>query len=117
MFIVGSPRYLDDYVKKFNIKITPNTKVEKVSRKDLGNGEKEFVIRTENGPTYHAKVLIMACGAMKEKLPNIPGIELATPYSIHSVKQEDYINKKISIIGGGNSGFEVLMHTQSISSW
>lgn len=99
-------KYIADFCKHFNIKVTYNTTVQKIGRKDVG-GKKEFVIRTENGTTYHAKTLIMATGAMKEKLPNIPGIELATLYSEHSIKQEDYVNKKISIIGGGNSGFEV----------
>ena len=93
---------MNDFCNKFNIKVTYNTTVEKIGR-DAGG---DFVLRTSNG-TYRSKVLIMATGAMREKLPNIPGIEHATKYGDHSINQDDYANKKITIIGGGNSAFEV----------
>jgi thioredoxin reductase len=98
-------KYMADYCKKFNIKVTYNTNVEKISR----NADGEFVLRT-NGGVYRSKVLIMATGAMKEKVPDIPGIELATKYGEHSTNQEEYANKKITIIGGGNSAFETADH-------
>ncbi|ELU10057.1 hypothetical protein CAPTEDRAFT_221425 [Capitella teleta] len=102
-------KYMADYCKKFNIKIDFNVELEKVSRKTNKEGITEFCLQCNNS-SYKCQVLIMACGAMKEKLPNIPGIELATKYSEHSIKQEDYENKKITIIGGGNSGFETADH-------
>lgn len=101
--------YMADYCKKGNIKIQFNTKVEKIGRKTNKDGVTEFNVRCQNG-SYKCQVLIMATGAMKEKLPNIPGIELATPYGKHSTNQADYENKKVSIIGGGNSGFETADH-------
>ena len=99
-----------DYCKKFNIKIQFNTNVEKIGRKTNKDGLTEFIVRTSGGKVYRSQVLIMACGAMKEKLPNIPGIELAKKYSEHSTNQADYENKKVTVIGGGNSGFETADH-------
>ena len=101
--------YMKDYCEKFNIKATYNTTFDKISRKTNTDGVTEFVLKTSRG-TYKSKVLIMATGAMKEKLPNIPGIELAKQYSEHSINQEEYENKKVSIIGGGNSAFETADH-------
>lgn len=101
--------YMKDYCEKFNIKISYNTVVENISRKTNITGVTEFILRTKD-TTYKSQVLIMATGAMKEKLPSIPGIELAQQYSEHSIKQDDYANKKVSIIGGGNSGFETADH-------
>ncbi|ELT88833.1 hypothetical protein CAPTEDRAFT_190646 [Capitella teleta] len=101
--------YMHDFCERFDIKISYNTTVEKISRKIDDSGETEFQIKTQQG-TYKSQVLIMATGAMKEKLPDIPGIEFAKQYSEHSIKQSDYENKKISIIGGGNSAFETADH-------
>lgn len=102
-------KYTKDFVDKFNIKVTYNTTVEKIGRKTNSAGATEFFIRTKD-TTYKSQVLIMATGAMKEKLPNIPGIELAKQYSEHSIDQKEYENKKVSIIGGGNSAFETADH-------
>jgi thioredoxin reductase len=102
--------YIADYCNKFNINICFNTNVEKIGRKTNKDGVTEFWLRCQGGTNYKCQVLIMATGAMKEKLPNIPGIELATRYSEHSTNQADYENKKVAIIGGGNSGFETADH-------
>ena len=39
--------------------------------------------------------------------PEIPGIELIDSYQDHSLDLEEYKNKKVCILGGGNSAFEV----------
>jgi thioredoxin reductase len=101
--------YMKDFCDKFNIKITFNTAVEKIGRKQAADGTTDFVIQTSKG-TFKSKVVIMATGAMKERLPNIPGIELASKYSEHSTDQSQYINKRVAIIGGGNSAFETADH-------
>ena len=122
MWLYLHNRYISDYVKRFNLKITCNTRVVNIKKEKTKNGGEEFVLRTQGGPTNRAQVVIMACGAMKEKLPNIPGIELVTTYGKHSTRQEDYENKKICIVVGGNSGFEVdcvfyLISFHSCSIW
>ncbi len=48
----------------------------------------------------------MATGLTRYYVPDIPGIELCENYGDHSVNPEDYLNKRVLIVGKGNSGFE-----------
>ena len=100
---------MKDYCDKFGIKITYGVSVEKISRKTNATGVTEFFLKTDRG-MYKSQVVIMATGAMKEKVPSIPGIELTQKYAEHSTNQNDYANKKVAIIGGGNSAFETADH-------
>ena len=49
----------------------------------------------------------MATGAVKENLPEIPGIELCQSYATHDLTLDKYKNAEICVVGGGNSAFEV----------
>ena len=98
-------RYLKDYVKHFNLKVKYNTKVMNIGR--AASQPDIFTIRLENGEVIQADVIFMACGAMKENIPNIPGIELADTYAKHDLDQNKYANRRVCVVGGGNSGFEV----------
>ncbi len=97
-------RYFNDYARKFNLNIAYNTCVEKIGQ---DGDEVTFVLHTNTGTTYKAQVVIMAAGPLLENTPNIPGAELCTTYNTHNTDQKYYENKKVAIIGGGNSGFEV----------
>ena len=106
-------RYLKDFADKFKLKVQYNTKVAKISLQKCstdGGAPGGFSVRTEGGDTYSADVVLMACGAMKEWIPDVPGKELATTYGSHSTKKEDYVNKTVCVVGGGNSGFEVRLY-------
>ena len=57
--------------------------------------------------TYYCKYLILATGWNRENIPNIEkGGEFIIPYGTISTNPKDYTNKRIMIIGGGNSAFE-----------
>ena len=53
---------------------------------------------------------MMATGPVKPKLPDIPGIEHAVGYEDHETDLELYENKRVLIIGAGNSAFETANH-------
>ncbi len=99
----ADPDYLVEYLSHFakhnKLNIALNSSVEKISKDTL------FKVKTKNR-TYTANKLIMATGVSKPFTPDIPGIEHTTNYTEMSVNGEDFINKRVLIIGKGNSGFE-----------
>lgn len=98
-------QYLNDYAKHFQLKITYNQEVVEVDKK----GE-IFKVSTKDGQEYAAKVLVMATGIFKPFVPAIPGIEHCVNYTECSVDQNDYNNKRVLILGKGNSAFETADH-------
>ena len=101
-------RYLKDYTERFDLKVQYNTKVVKIRRGEAKEGKAQgFRVELSTGDILECDVVLMATGAMKEIIPDIPGKELAKAYSEHSINQEDYTNRTVCVVGGGNSGFEV----------
>jgi len=94
-------RYLVDFAAHYNFNVQYNTTITNVS-KVAG----EFVLTDADGNEYFGKRLIVATGVPKEYLPGIPGIELCETYAGHSINPEDYANKRVMVVGKGNSGFE-----------
>lgn len=92
--------YLTHFVKHNKLNVALNSGVRKISK------DKIFKVETDNNKTYTANKVIMATGVSKPFVPDIPGIEQTTNYTDMSVDGEDYINKRVLIIGKGNSGFE-----------
>lgn len=96
--------HLTEYLERFavagNLNIRYNTEVAKVSK------DGRFYLETTSGETLACKALIVATGVPEPYVPNIPGIELAENYTDVSVDPKDFINKRVLIIGKGNSGFE-----------
>jgi len=100
-------KYLDDYVKKYGIKIEFGVEVRKVMKEPRENGEDIFQLICGNY-VYHCKYLIMATGLSKPNIPkDIPGIEHAIGYEEMDMDLEKYRNKEVLIMGHGNSAFEV----------
>lgn len=92
--------YLEEFHKKNKLAIKFNSPVVKISRSG------HFNVETQDGNQYQSKKLIVATGVSKPFIPDIPGIEKTVNYYDMSVDPNDYINKKVLIIGKGNSGFE-----------
>lgn len=92
--------YFRDYATKHNLKVDYGTKVTSISKDGM------FHIKTENGTSYTCEKLIMATGVNTPFIPKIKGIENCKTYVDTSVDPEDFINKRVLIIGKGNSGFE-----------
>ena len=92
--------YLQDFARKYELNIACNREVKRVKR------DENFILETNQGETLQCSKLIVASGIQKHRIPSIKGIEHSVPYSEVSVNPEDFINKKVLIIGKGNSSFE-----------
>ena len=101
-------QYLNDFAEKFALNVQHNTPVTSVAREREGN--RDFILKDANGKEYRCKCLLMANGAVKPNIPSIEGIEHAEGYETHDIGQERFINKRVLIMGYGNSAFEVADH-------
>ncbi|GLS24563.1 NAD(P)-binding domain-containing protein [Marinibactrum halimedae] len=93
--------YLEDFTTTHNLNIKFGFKVLNVSK---SGGE--FVLKSESGEVVQGKNLIVATGFSKEKVPTFPGAELAEMYSEHDIDPMKYKNKRVLILGKGNSALE-----------
>ncbi len=95
-------RYLQDFSAHYKLNIKYNSEAEHIVKNEDGL----FQIRTGD-LLYECKNLIVATGVPNQFVPDIEGIEDCDFYSDCSIVPEDYENKKVLIIGKGNSGFEI----------
>ena len=95
-------KYLGDFARKYKLPIQYDTRVKQISR-DADGG---FRVVDERGRTFSAKRLIMATGVSKPYIPAVPGMELVDQYADMPVDPAEFVNKRVLIIGRGNSGFE-----------
>ena len=99
--------YLNDYAEKNNLKINYDEELIHVRKNDSD----KFVVETSKNKQYVAKVLIMAIGATDENMPQeIEGIEHAMTYSQVGTDVSRFKNKRVCVLGGGNSAFETAEH-------
>ncbi|WP_066372065.1 NAD(P)-binding domain-containing protein [Herbidospora mongoliensis] len=92
-------RYLADYAT--GLDVVYGARAETVTRISEG-----FTVTDGHGVVREARRLIVATGVSRENIPNIPGIEHAEQYGEVSVDPEDFIDRRVLIIGKGNSAFE-----------
>ena len=104
-------RYLQDFAKKYDINIQYKTKVTRVSKE----GD-SFRVKDSQNRVYKSPCLIVATGVSKEYIPDIPGIHLCETYGSHSLDRRKYRNKRVMIIGKGNSGFETADHISGVAA-
>ncbi|XP_070560895.1 FAD-dependent oxidoreductase domain-containing protein 2-like [Ptychodera flava] len=101
-------RYLEDFVTRYELNISFNTRILNIDR-EPNNGK--FKLTAKDGRVFTCKVLIIGTGALGDKLPtDIKGVELCDTYSQHNIDQEAYAGKLVCILGRGNSAFEVADH-------
>ena len=103
--------YLKDYADQYGLNINYNSEVAKIEKE---NGI--FVVTTVGGKTYHAKVVVVGTGIFKPFIPEIEGIELCDNYTTCSVDTDDFINKRVLVVGKGNSAFETADHLVGVCS-
>lgn len=94
--------YINDYVKRHNIKVAYNTAIKKISRDQDGL----FVVEATDGRIFTAEYLTVATGFSKPYVPNFKGVELCENYVDCSVDPQDYCDKSVLVVGKGNSAFE-----------
>jgi len=104
--------YLRDYSKKFNLKVRHNTNIVNIHREAVQDRKhpSRFTVTDQNGKIFTCKVLIVGTGPVLPHNPDIEGIEVADTYQEHTLDLKEYENKKVLILGGGNSAFECADH-------
>ncbi|EDP94255.1 NAD(P)-binding domain-containing protein [Kordia algicida OT-1] len=93
--------YLNDFANAYELPINYNVEVTKIGK------DEKFVLSASNGETYVCNYLIVATGWVAPYIPNISGIEHGVHYMDMKLDKEIYQNKRVLIVGKGNSAFEI----------
>src|SRR6476661_3066188 len=99
-------RYLSDYAEFYGLNVRCNTRVLRVERSNAG----QFRLTDATGGVFTCRRLIVATGASRPYVPEIPGIDLAENYADVSVDPEDFVNQRVLILGQGSSALETADH-------
>src|SRR5215469_3443919 len=100
-------RYLNDFAARFDLRIRYGTEVIRISRPEGDS----FKLSTATSEEFSCEVLLLALGTIEPMIPDqIDGIGLATGYEDQTLDLEAYRNKRVAIIGQGNSAFETAKH-------
>jgi putative flavoprotein involved in K+ transport len=96
--------YMIEFSHHFKLDIKENLAVTDIQR----NGG-QYKVKDQEGNEYSAPALIVATGIFGNKyIPEIPGVE-NNPIALHShdyMRASDFKNKKVLIVGAGNSAAE-----------
>lgn len=95
-------QYCEDFAERYQLRIQYNTAVANIRKNEAGH----FVLTDAEGNEYTSNRLVVATGIFKPYLPDIPGIELCDNYINHEIDPEKYANKRVLVVGKGNSAFE-----------
>ena len=93
--------YAETFAAGMADEIWCNNDVQRISKSD-----DIFAIDCTDGTTHHARNVIVATGVSKAWDPGIEGFELAANYTEFDTNPELYENKRVLIMGKGNSAFE-----------
>lgn len=94
-------RYLADFAQYYALDIRYRTRIQEITKTgDL------FHLRSESGKELTCDRLFVATGVSIENLPEVDGAELCDSYAEVSVDADDFIDKRVLIVGKGNSAFE-----------
>lgn len=106
--------YLSEYEKRYAFPIIRNTNVLQVSKQ-----KGIFELATNKG-NYYCKSLVSATGtAMNPYIPSYPNCHKFKGRQIHSVayRNTDALkNKKVLIVGAGNSGAQILAEVSKVAT-
>lgn len=99
-------RYMEKIQERHQLNGLFNTEVKNITKNEQGH----FVVTTSNG-TFTGKYLFMATGGRPWR-PNITGLDLPQVDSYESVSldKSEFENKRVLILGKGNSAFETAEH-------
>lgn len=98
--------YLAEYEKRYDFPIQRNTHVIQVSKDD-----DSYKLDTNNG-TFYCRSVVSATGtAWTPYIPKFPKSDTFKAIKLHSVdylNTREFKNKKVLVVGGGNSGAQIL---------
>ena len=105
--------YLKFYESKYNIPVKRPVTVLSVNKH-----ENEFRIETSEG-IYYSKAVVSATGSFTNPfIPAIEGLELFKGQILHSSQYQspdNFINKRIAVVGEGNSGAQILAEVTKVT--
>ena len=94
-------RYLEDFAAPLADDIRCNTEVRRIDRCDG-----QFCVSCTDGSRIVADHVIAATGVSKPWIADIEGFELVEPYFDADLAPEGFENKRVLVMGKGNSAFE-----------
>ncbi|MGI9532982.1 ArsO family NAD(P)H-dependent flavin-containing monooxygenase [Lutimonas sp.] len=106
--------YLSAYEKRYDFPIVRNTSVIQVSKK-----KDVFVIETNNGVLLCKSVVSATGTAMAPFVPAYPNSDRYKGKQIHSIDYRNtngLRNKKVLIVGAGNSGAQILAEVSKVTT-
>lgn len=98
-------KYMEDFIRTYNIRLEYSKNVVSIGREQRG-ADKVFIVACADGSAFEAKRLFVCTGYANERIPQIEGAEHVVSYSRVEVDPERFKNKRVLIIGKGNSAFE-----------
>ena len=105
--------YLKEYEARYNIPVQRNSKVISVTKEN-----DVFRVETDQG-VFYSKTLVSATGTAQQPfIPVYPNQALFLGAQLHSSNYKNsnhLIDKKVLIIGGGNSGAQVLAEVSKVA--
>lgn len=104
-------RYLQDYTDHYALNVRYGFTVNSIAKQD-----ELFTVTARQGDTVSARFVIVATGLSKPILPAIPGIELTENYVDMSLDTVEFRNRRVLILGKGNSAFETADHLAASAS-
>lgn len=105
--------YLEHYEERYNFPIKRNTKVNLVHKED-----DHFILQTTRGELI-TKRLVSATGTAKNPfIPYYKNMNLFKGKQVHSIdfrNTNEFENAKVLIVGGGNSGAQILAEVSKVA--
>ena len=106
-------KYLAQYEKRYDFSIE-----RPVSVTDVLRGEDGFVVHTDRG-VWHARAVISATGTWSHPfIPAYPNHRSYTGLQIHSARYRNaapFADKSVLVVGGGNSGAQILAEVSRVA--
>lgn len=93
--------YLSEFGQRFSDRMTCGVAVTRISK----SGD-VFTVETDDGARRQARSVIVATGVTKPWQADIEGIELAENYFDYDATPARFRDKRVAVLGKGNSAFE-----------
>jgi len=105
--------YLQDFARETKLNIQYNTSINFIRKDENG----EFILELADGKTQHCSVLLLGTGVVSQYMPaSVKGIEHTIPYREIPTDKEQFKNKRVAVLGGGNSAFETANHIADVAA-